>query len=270
MTFSPKEILFIDHSSDALEYMSLIVELISFCNTNEEFISRIFSRSIKSFLQQENTLLPFSKLYLQRKLYEEPYNMLKQSLNEFTQWSYLATPFDASLLEETLAKCSLEGRLRFDIFLRPHLCGHVLFEHVKCKRLLPCWPLNEPVPFSHSNPMQKNLYGEYEPNTNTFYYGNLWLTNTETFLAVKQKLEESKPKFILSNTSEEALKRFINPKLPAALYAGNIDKNTRAERKKNRKETYQGNPGFLCIITANDKPFLINDDNLALGEKFSV
>lgn len=224
LLLSPDEILFFDTSSDQLEYMKLIIELLLLSETEEEFISRVFSRPLKAFIQEKNTLFPFSKIFNQQGA-EDQIQLISRSLNEFTQWAYLATSYDKIFLEQTFAKLSKAGKHRYELFLLPYLKGHIQFENRHCPRLLPCWPFGEPIPFSKEGFMGKNLYGECEPNTNTFYYGNLWLAKKETFQAIKQKLQKAYVHFKLFDPFQDTLKHIINTEENAAIYVGCLERN---------------------------------------------
>lgn len=194
--FNPQEVWFSSPSKTQLEYTELILELIRISNSAEEWISRVFSRSVAAFIERGDTLFPFSRLEIQSARFSLPKEQLKLRLNEFTQWAYLHQPLEEALLLETLALLSPQGKERYERFLMPYIKTGICLERERCQRLLPCWSIREPVPFSLSEPMGKNIDREYEPNTNTFYYGNLWLTNEKTFLTIKKKISQAKLHFV--------------------------------------------------------------------------
>ncbi len=259
----PEEILFVHENPNSLEYMKLIVELILLSEDHEEFISRIFSRNISDFLKRGAPFFPFSRMNLQKEMFAETGEALKKTLNEFTQWSYLASPVDETLKNDTLAKLSKEGRIRYEAFLLPRLEGQIRFENVRCNRLLPCWPVNEPIPFSPYAMMPQNIYGEMEPNTAAFYYGALWLNKKETFQAVKQKLQAAKLDFIPADLFKNGLPKEIGKEMPAAFYSSLLERQNRLfwlDFKERCKRGYRGQKGFLFLMTGNGETELFDNN----------
>lgn len=263
LVFSPDTITFFSADESSLDYTKLVIELISICETESEFISRVFSRPVEAFLEKGETLLPFSRLQLQKEMFKGPAESLKKGLNEFTQWAYLAEPFNTHYLNETLSKLSKSGRERFQRYLGPYQKGHVLFENVPCRRLLPCWPINEPLPFSETNGLALNLYEEMEPSTNTFHYGNLWLTKKETFRAVKQKLKQSEVKYKNIDLLKDSIEKLCCLDHSNVLDVGNADESHFFQWKlqiENYKKAFQGHSGILFTITQSGPIEQINSE----------
>ncbi|MFT4554620.1 MAG: hypothetical protein ACI9S8_003274 [Chlamydiales bacterium] len=175
---TPK-IHFVGLSQDDIDYTKLLLELIEISPLHHEFISRIFCRPVEN-LTVEN------------------------------QYAFLAQDYSQEILESTLSLLSEESRRCFKQFLQPYLPGYVLFGTEGCRRLLPCWPTTENVPFSCQATMGENFLGELEPNTNTFFFGSGWLTEEQTFQHVKAILSGVEKTFSVSGSSAEDWCSIIN------------------------------------------------------------
>jgi hypothetical protein len=167
----PDYIHFVGLSQESIDYQKLLLEILKISRSPQEFISRIFCRNV-SILTTE------------------------------TQFDFLSEKYSEDILEDNFSKLSEEAKKNFEKFLKPFLPGEVLFSVEGCRRLLPCWPIKEKVPFSCGDSMGENFLGELEPNTNTFFYGSAWLSEHKTFQHVKGLLETLPLDFFLSSSSD--------------------------------------------------------------------
>lgn len=267
----PENIHFLHENPNCLEYMKLVVELIFISETPEEFISRIYSRSTFKFLESGKQIFSFSRLNLQKQMFGSTGKSLKSTLNEFTQWSYLANPVENSLLEDTLSRLSSDGRKRYETFLAPFLKGGLHLDGIKGLRLLPCWPPNEPVPNSKHTSLPLNLSGEMEPNTTTFFYGALWLNKKETFQAVREKLKMATLSYFQIDLFKEDLFQIFDFDVPAVFYSSRLEQNNRFHwlnfKEKCRKRCRESSE-FLLVVTSEGGGELISHN--ASKEKVST
>lgn len=220
LAVAPEELMFFHAYPENLAYMKLLIDLIGISESPEEWISRIFSRSVTDFLHAGECLYPFSLFQYKENIFGAPRESISRSLNEFTQWKYLDRPHEEKLLQDTLGRLSPKSREAYRRFVVPHLPGHVLFDHVRCRRLLPCWPLSEPIPYSETAVFGQNLYKELEPNTNTFHYGGLWLANADAFCFVKQRLAGLSVRYLPYDIEQQPLSELLEPGKLSCLFAG--------------------------------------------------
>lgn len=256
LVMEPTYIHFFDENIQSIEYMKLILEFINISRSHEDFISRIFSRSVPKFRETGDPFLPFSQMQDQLKESRKYLKVITETLNEFTQWAYLDRAHEPIILDNTLSKLSPENQKRFDAFLRPYLPGTVLMEEYQCRRLLPCWAINEIVPYSESSTLAENNYGELEPNTNTFYFGHGWLRNEQTFKEVQKNLKNAQIDFFQLNLFTDDLSEMIDFSNNSAIYASFLDSNQTPlwqHQLKHLKDALKKSRGSLLLISASGK-----------------
>lgn len=163
---------FLGLTQEAIDYTKLLLEIIEISSSHHEFISRTFCRTV-------------------------------ENLNVENQYAFLSQECSQEIMDSNASLLSEEAKQSFEKFLKPYLPGHVLFNTDGCRRLLPCWPTTEDVPFSCQSPMGENFLGELEPNTNTFFYSSGWLTEEQTFNHVKSVLSGLEKKFSVTGPSAE-------------------------------------------------------------------
>lgn len=218
LQLQPEHIYFFSTENDSIEYLKLLLEIIKWSNTPDEFISHIFCRHPKN-------------------------------LNEYTQYCFLQKNYDPMILKETLSFLTKEGKQRFQHFLSPFLPGQVLLESSSCRRLLPCWPKEQIVPFSFENPRSKNFLGELEPNTNTFFYGNGWLTEKRTYDHIRSLLEHTNICFLLIDIYNDGLPSKLVPYHSSALYLPKLPSSKILDKWKKH---LHGGLETLYLLPANE------------------
>lgn len=210
------KIYFFCKNEASKEYISLILEILKFSESPEDFISRIFSRPVG------------------------------KDLNENTQYTFLNNEWDNKILENLFSLLSKEGKIRYKKFLFPYLAGNVLFEREKqCRRLLPCWPKDHIVPFSNTLSMEKNDLGEMEINTHTFFYGNGWLKEKRTYDHIKNIFQRSHIQFLSFDDLKESASPVIDFSKTSAIY---LSANAFKEVMEDWKKNVRGEGGTLHII----------------------
>ncbi|MFM1944701.1 MAG: hypothetical protein RI897_3683, partial [Verrucomicrobiota bacterium] len=198
---NPQKVVFFDLNPGALDYCRLVCELVQLSEGPQEFISRIFGRSVEEFCSVTDGGL----------------------LNEQNQDEYLSRPVEASLVESTLGALSSGCRHTYREWLMPHQAGRVLEGTLNCRRLLPCWPVNEVVPVGAGEPTGTDARGERVPNTNVFFYGHGWLGSREAFGRVRQRLASVDIEFRVLNLLETSIHDLAQAGEGLVLHVSNID-----------------------------------------------
>lgn len=166
LVLKPRHVVFYDINQAAIEYARLMVEMIRLAANHQDFISRIFSRSMREFLAHSGEI----------------------DLTCANQEVYLSQPVDKSLLSDTLSRLSPAARLTFEKYVSLFLPGETLDGVRNCRRLLPCWPAAQRVPVGAGAALGHDEFGNLVPNTNTFFYGLGWLASSASFARIKQLL----------------------------------------------------------------------------------
>ena len=174
LAFDPRAIVFFDINPGMVSYARLIKAMIGISETPEEFISRIFCRSVKSYLARTG----------------------EERLTCENQNGFLSMPVNETLLSDTLDRLSPEERSTFEAFVVPHLPAATLDGARNCRRLLPCWPIDERVPVGAGEARGIDEKGALVPNTNTFFYGHGWLASKEDYRKVRQVLQDRPVRFM--------------------------------------------------------------------------
>lgn len=183
-TLSPEKLILFDINPFALEYTKLIVEIIGISNSREEFISRIYSKSLSKF-ENEHGVLNFNN-----------------------QFIYLVKKREEDLYKDTLSKLSFNSIASYNKYLTPFTYRQNVGELTRnrIKNFIPCWEeemLNPPV----NNSGVHKIYGGNQkernfPSTATLYYGHGWLESSDSFLNIKNKLNSINIEFRLSDSAQ--------------------------------------------------------------------
>ena len=174
LAFDPRAIVFFDINPGMVAYARLIKAMIGLSETPEEFISRIFCRSVETYLARTR----------------------EEKLTCENQDGFLSMPVNETLLSDTLNRLSPEERSTFEAFVAPHLPAGTLDGARNCRRLLPCWPIDERVPVGAGEALGTDEKGALVPNTNTFFYGHGWLASKEDYRKVRQALQDRPVRFM--------------------------------------------------------------------------
>jgi len=174
LALRPRRLVFYDLNPTALSYARLVVEMIALASSPQDFISRVFARSVKRFLTTTG----------------------ESELTAASQKRYLAQPVEPALLADTLTRLSADGRRIYQTFLAPHLTAPLLNGVRNCRQLLPCWPPDQRVPVGGGAAFGYDEAGQLVPNTNTFFYGLGWLESPATFAQVQQALALASLRFV--------------------------------------------------------------------------
>mgnify|MGYP003788813267 CR=1 FL=1 len=198
---TPTKIILFDVNHEMLRYLDLILEIIHISGTPKEFISRIFSRSVDHFLT----------------------NTKETDLNLNNQNKYLAQPVEDDLLLDTLSKLSQYAQITFKETLAKFLSGKTIGGVRNCRRLLPCWPINSRVPVGGGQSEGYNESGVLEPNTNTFFYGNGWLSSVTAYNHVRKILSSTAIQLMELNLLNLNLESIFDLTKNNILHLSNID-----------------------------------------------
>ncbi len=201
LSVEPKNIKFFDINPEAIKYAKLIVEIISISKNPRDFISRIFSRSVDSFLNQ----CGFKELTCEN------------------QDAFLKRPIETEIYSETITSLSEHGGSSYREFIEPFLSGKIFDEIRNCCCLLPCWKTNERVPVGGGQKRGYDENGHLVPNTNTFFYGQGWLGSEEYFLRIKEILKKAELNYIHFDLLNNDLKCLGDFSDSLVLHASNID-----------------------------------------------
>ena len=201
----PDSITFFDINPEAVPYGKFIIELVKKCNTQKEFITRIFCRSVVEF---ENTLGTEAS---------SPY------LSVENQSAFLDMPVDESILSENMGLLSEASRETFTKYIIPRLRCRELPGIWTCRRMLPCWDPDKEVPVGPGTGLGVNNEGELVPNTNAFFYGYGWLENESSYKATKDALQHADIRWRVMNLLTAEIKEWLTPGQSNVLYASNIN-----------------------------------------------
>lgn len=198
-SIKPEKIFFFDVNEKAVVYCRLILEMISICESHNEFISRIFCRDVDRFISENN------------------------SLTHDNQYEYLRQEVDTQIFEDTLNRLTAESTSLYKQFITPYHPGKILAETRNCRHLLPCWPENHTVPVGAGQPCGRNSAGELVPNVNTFFYGQGWLESRESFLRTRSVLEHATIICSARDILTHGIADFFEPNHALVLHISNID-----------------------------------------------
>lgn len=195
----PCKIVFFDINVSAIPYAKLIVELIKISTTPEEFISRIFCRSVDEFTRHHGALTPDNQAIY-----------LSQGLNE-------------AILADTVSRLSRQAQNTYRTYLGPYLDGDTVPGVRNCCRLLPCWPDNERVPVGAGQELGTDESGNLVPNTNTFFYGKGWLSSASSYQKVKQSILNAELSFVPFDLLKQDIRLLTGTHEDVVVHASNID-----------------------------------------------
>lgn len=201
LAFRPKRILFFDINRTALEYARLIIEMIGLATSHHDFIGRMFARPVNKFLREA----------------------AEAELTFQNQEEYLSGPVNESLLEDTLSRLSPRARKTYEDFVGPHLSRRILDGARNCRRLLPCWPLDQRVPVGGGADLGYDEFGKLTPNTNTFFHGFGWLESIKSFSIVKHTLAEANLQISEIDLLKQGISGLIEYSSSLVLHVSNID-----------------------------------------------
>ena len=201
LALNPKKIVFFDVNTYMLDYAQLIVELITISSSPQDFIGRVFGRSVNEYL----AITSFS------------------SLNIDNQEGYLSLPVNESLVHETMSALSRASQETFQRTVIPHIHHKVPAGPQNCKRLLPCWPISERVPVGGGKEFGFDEHGQLVPNTNTFFYGQGWLKNNETFNSLKALLQTRPIKYLAFDLLNDDFAKIAPANENVTIHISNID-----------------------------------------------
>ncbi len=201
LAFQPQRVVFYDVNPAAIDYGRFILEMIRLSSGPGEFISRMFARSIEGFLSHSG----------------------EACLTVGNQQEYLARPIEQALWSGTLDHLSAKGREVYQYQLGPRIQGTTLPGIYNCRRLLPCWPVNERVPVGGGVDCGYDDAGRLIPNTNTFFYGHGWLESQAAFDRVKDVLARSELNFLLFELLHGNPAELCDLSGPCILHVSNID-----------------------------------------------
>jgi FkbM family methyltransferase len=201
LRLDPQRVVFFDVNLTALDYARLIVELIALSDSHADFIGRIFGRPVAAFRAANGNA----------------------DLSVGNQDRYLAVPVDPAVVADTIARLSEAARRTYQAFVVPFHAGTVLEGARNCRRLLPCWPIDERVPVGGGQALGCDEAGRLVPNTNTFFYGHGWLASQAAFERVQRALAQAQISFVHTNLLTQDLRALGDLAAPFVLHVSNID-----------------------------------------------
>lgn len=236
---NPEKIFFFDVNEKAVEYCRLILEMISICKSHNEFISRIFCRSVDNFISE------------QKRLTHE------------NQHIYLSQNVDAQILKETLNKLTRNSISLYEKYIIPYHSGDILPDVRNCRYLVPCWPEDQIVPVGAGQSCGRNNSGDLVPNVNTFFYGKGWLESSEMFLKTKSILERATIICMTQDILVDGIEKFFKPKHALALHISNIDDwfpDIFSQSAQHWTHQAKKNKSDLLLITSHNGVFHMHAD----------
>ncbi len=201
LRLDPQRVVFFDVNLTALDYARLIVELIALADSHADFIGRIFGRPVAAFRAAHGNA----------------------DLGVDNQDRYLAMPVDPALVADTVVQLSEAARRTYLAFVVPFHAGTDLDGVRNCRRLLPCWPVNERVPVGGGQALGCDEAGRLVPNTNTFFYGHGWLASQAAFKRVQRVLAQAQVSFVHTNLLTQDLRVLGDLAASLVLHVSNID-----------------------------------------------
>ena len=199
LSLEPADIVFYDVNISAVDYAKFIVELINISSSHDDFITRVFCRSVKNFEAQRG------------------------KLRVENQDEYLKIPIDNGVMADTINRLSRKSSGVFKDYILPHLQKGILDGVRNCRFLLPCFPINERVPVGGGLEMGRNQHGKDVPNTNSFFYGFGWLESQAAFEHVQRSLAKAKLSFVCMDILTEDIEPVCDMSGSLVLHASNID-----------------------------------------------
>lgn len=196
----PENICFFDINEEAISYAQFIFEMIGICEGPKDFISRIFSRSIDLFELKNGLELDYQ-----------------------SQEKFLAQTIDSALMKETLSMLSADGSGIYKEYILPRLRHEVLPGTFNCRRLLPCWPVNDRVPVGAGEDTGYDKSGKRVPNINTFFYGHGWLGSVDDYKELQNALQQASISFRSFDLLATPCKDWIAVGRSNILHASNIN-----------------------------------------------
>ncbi len=232
LQLQPRTIALYDVNPAMLGYARLVLEIVSLAGTPREFISRIFCRSVETFLAETDA----------------------PELTESNQEAYLRRPVERALLEETQGELSPGARRTHEEVLVPHLTGAVLSGVRNCRRLLPCWPVAARVPVGAGEAEGYDDVGRLVPNTNSFFYGHGWLETPAAYQRVREALATTPPRFVPMDLLAQDLRLLGDLSGRLALHVSNLDEwfpDVWGDRLRRWQAEVEAAQGALTIITSH-------------------
>lgn len=236
---NPEKIFFFDVNEKAVEYCQLILEMITICKSHNEFISRIFCRSVDHFISEQNCL------------------------TYGNQHLYLSQKIDAHILEETVNKLTPNSANLYKQYIIPYHSGNILPDARNCRHLVPCWPENHVVPVGAGQSCGRNNSGDLVPNINTFFYGKGWLESNESFLQTKAILKRATIICTTQDILADGITNFFEPKHALALHISNIDDwfpEIFSQSSRHWIHQAQKSKSDLLLITSHNGVFHMHSD----------
>lgn len=195
----PKNIIFYDINEYSINYLVFILELIKISNSNKDFISRMFCRNVDEFEKAIN-----------------------QKLDYKNQQLYLDLPVDEIVQRDTYIQLSDSSKNVYNEYIFPRLENEIK-NVCNCRKLLPCWKIDERVPVEPGSSCSVDKDGCYVPNINTFFYGYGWLTDEESFNETKKVLQNAKNQAIVLDVFNLNPDQWITPGRSHVIHVSNIN-----------------------------------------------
>jgi len=241
LRLEPRRIAFFDINPSAVRYARLVCQMIATSDGPRHFISKMFGRSVDAWLDSTG----------------------QSDLTVNNQTEYLAACVDEALVRDTLSRLSPGNRETFETYIRPHLTGGTRDGARNCRRLLPCWPLDERVPVGAGESLGCDERGSLVPNTNTFFYGHGWLGSPQSFQLVKLILAQASVSFHQFDLFRDDLRCLGDLSQSFILHASNMDDwfaDAWAEFKERAASQSLSQQGSLATVTLNGGVWLASPD----------
>ena len=241
LRLEPQHIAFFDINPSAVRYARLVCQMIAISDGPRHFISRMFGRSVDAWLDSTG----------------------RNDLTVDNQAEYLAACVDETLVRDTLSRLSPGNRETFETYIRPHLTGGTRDGVRNCRRLLPCWPIDERVPVGAGESLGCDEKGSLVPNTNTFFYGHGWLGSPQRFQLVKLILAQASVSFHQFDLFQDDLCCLGDLSQPFILHASNMDDwfaDAWAKFKERAASLSLSQQGSLAVVTLNGGVWLASPD----------
>ena len=241
LRLEPRHIAFFDINPSAVRYAKLVCQMIVISDGPRHFVSRMFGRSVDAWLD----------------------SMGRNDLTVDNQMEYLASPVNEALVRDTLSRLSPGNRETFETCIRPHLTGETKDGARNCRRLLPCWPIDERVPVGAGESLGCDERGGLVPNTNTFFYGHGWLGSPQSFQLVKLILAQASVSFHQFDLFHDDLRCLGDLSQSFILHASNMDDwfaDAWAKFKERAASLSLSGQGSLATVTLNGGVWLASPD----------
>jgi FkbM family methyltransferase len=241
LRLEPRRIAFFDINPSAVRYARLVCQMIAISDGPRHFISRMFGRSVDAWLDSTGL----------------------SDLTVDNQTEYLATGVDEALVRDTLSRLSPSNRETFETYILPHLTGGTRDGVRNCRRLLPCWPIDERVPVGAGESLGRDERGSLVPNTNTFFYGHGWLGSPQSFQLVKLILAQASVSFHQFDLFQDDLRCLGDLSQSFILHASNMDDwfaDAWAKFKERAASLSLSQQGSVATVTLNGGVWLASPD----------